>query len=99
MDGQSLIPLLGGTRPDGWRKSFLIEYYSDTVFPRVRSMGYKAVRTLEHKYIHYTDLEGMDELYDLRNDPYEMKNIVAEPASQATLKTLKATVARLSGDD
>ena len=25
------------------------------------------------KYIHYLELEGMDELYDLKTDPYEMK--------------------------
>src|SRR6185295_8796155 len=43
MEGHSLVPLLKGGRPV-WRKSFLIEYYSDTVFPRVLQMGYKSVR-------------------------------------------------------
>ena len=32
-------------------------------------MGYQAVRTERYKYIHYTELSGMDELYDLRSDP------------------------------
>jgi N-acetylglucosamine-6-sulfatase len=35
------------------RDEFLIEYYSDTVFPRIRNMGYQAVRTKDWKYIHY----------------------------------------------
>jgi N-acetylglucosamine-6-sulfatase len=60
-------------------------------------MGYKAVRTLRHKYIHYLELEGMDELYDLKNDPYEMNNLIDNADLRATLEELKADVARLSG--
>ncbi len=97
MDGRSLVPLLAGKRPSDWRESFLIEYYSDTVFPRIRNMGYKAVRTPRYKYIHYVDLRGMDELYDLRSDPYEMKNLINDPGFQATLEELKTEMARLSG--
>lgn len=89
MDGRSLAPLLKGERPGNWRTSFLIEYYTDMVFPRVFKMGYKAIRTERYKYIHYTDLEGMDELYDLKSDPYEMKNVIDDPAAQATLGKLK----------
>ena len=99
MDGRSLVPLLAGKRPSDWRESFLIEYYTDTVFPRVRNMGYQAVRTLRYKYIHYVDLEGMDELYDLNRDPYEMKNLIDDPALQATLEQMKAELANLSGSD
>ena len=51
------------------RENFLIEYYSDTVFPRIRNMGYRAVRTHRWKYIHYVDLADGDELYDLIDDP------------------------------
>src|SRR5687768_18259426 len=38
-----------------WRTSFLIEYWSDTVFPRIQRMGYDAVRTERHKYIRYRE--------------------------------------------
>lgn len=95
MDGRSLVPLLKGKTPGDWRTSFLIEYYSDTVFPRIRDMGYKAIRTERYKYIHYVDLEGMDELYDLKNDPYEMENLIDDPASQGVLAGLKAELAGL----
>jgi N-acetylglucosamine-6-sulfatase len=97
MDGHSLVPLLAGNRPNDWRKSFLIEYYTDTVFPRLQNMGYRAVRTSRYKYIHYVDLEGMDELYDLKQDPYEMKNLIGNPGLRATVEKLKAEVTRLSG--
>ena len=89
MDGRSLAPLLQGKRPGDWRTSFLIEYYTDTVFPRVLDMGYKAIRTERYKYIHYTDMDGMDELYDLKSDPYEMRNMIDNPAAQETLGKLK----------
>ena len=97
MQGRSLVPLLKGERSN-WRKSFLIEYYSDTVFPRISHMGYKAVRTDRWKYIHYLELQGMDELYDLKGDPYEMKNLIGTPQASAALSVLKSEMARLIVD-
>ena len=88
MEGRSLVPLLKGEKTE-WRKSFLIEYYSDRVFPRIRQMGYKAVRNERWKYIHYFELEGMDELYDLKADPYEMKNIIRQPGAAKILEGMK----------
>jgi N-acetylglucosamine-6-sulfatase len=76
LQGRSLAPLLRGARI-GWREDFLIEYFSDTVFPRIRNMGYQAVRTERWKYIQYQELKGMDELYDLSADPYELNNVIA----------------------
>lgn len=78
MDGVSLVPLLKGERPKNWRSSFLIQYNTDTVFPRVYKMGYRAIRTKRWKLIRYKDLKGMDELYDLQADPYEMKNLMGQ---------------------
>ena len=75
LDGRSLVPLLQG-ETEGWRDLFFVEYYSDIVFPRIVNMGYEAVRTERHKLIHYLELEGMDELYDLETDPYEMTNLI-----------------------
>ena len=94
MHGRSLVPLFRGNT-DGWRKSFLIEYYSDTVFPRVLTMGYKAVRTERYKYIHYLELEGMDELYDLKTDPHEMKNLLHDPDSQNIVERMKKELKKL----
>jgi N-acetylglucosamine-6-sulfatase len=94
MQGRSLLPLFNGNAP-GWRESFLVEYYSDTVFPRVLTMGYSAVRTKNAKYIQYRDLEGMNELYDLDADPYEEHNLIGAPGAAALLPSLQAELKRL----
>ncbi len=94
IQGRSLVPLLKGAKP-AWRNSFLIEYYSDRVFPRVLQMGYKAVRSGRWKYIHYLELDGMDELYDLESDPYEMSNLISQPAAARALDEMKKEMGRL----
>ena len=58
-------------------------------------MGYKAVRTERWKYIQYLELDGMDELYDLKADPYEMKNIINRRAAAKTLEDMKRELQRL----
>lgn len=80
-DGRSLIPILLDA-PGEWRDAFLVEYNSDTVFPRIRNMGYDAVRGREWKLIRYRNLKGMDELYDLAKDPYELNNLISSPAAR-----------------
>ena len=94
LHGRSLLPLLVGRAPR-WRTAFLAEYYSDTVFRRIQNMGYQAVRTDRHKYIHYTDLDGMDELYDLLADPFEMENLIVHPAHAETLESMQTELERL----
>jgi len=92
--GVSLVPLLRGDQVP-WRQSVLIEYYSDRVFPRMQNMGYQAVRTERYKYIHYLELPGMDELYDLQVDPFEMDNIIDTARGREVLPTVRGELARL----
>jgi N-acetylglucosamine-6-sulfatase len=91
--GRSLVPLLAGA-PTDWRRSILIEYYTDSVFPRILGMGYQAVRTANAKYIRYAELPGMDELYDLEADPYEMDNLYGTERGRALLPELQSELAR-----
>jgi N-acetylglucosamine-6-sulfatase len=93
LDGRSLVPVLRGAAP-GWRTSFLVEYWSDTVFPRIERMGYDAVRTERYKYIRYRELPGMDELYDLAEDPYELENLINSPAHLAVRGALDEELGR-----
>jgi N-acetylglucosamine-6-sulfatase len=93
--GRSIVPLLQGREPK-LRDSFLIEYFSDTVFPRMDRMGYQAVRTGRWTYIHYTDLKDMDELYDLQTDPYQMRNCIRDPAARQALADAQAELRRLN---
>jgi N-acetylglucosamine-6-sulfatase len=92
--GTSLVPAFTGNVPS-WRSSVLVEYYTDQVFPRTLTMGYQAVRTEKHKYIHYVDLKDMDELYDLERDPFELNNLMGTPEGQQLLPSLQAELARL----
>jgi arylsulfatase A-like enzyme len=94
IQGRSLVPLMKG-RGKSWRKSFLIEYYNEAAWPWIVGMTYKAVRTDTHKLIHWVHKEGMDELYDLEKDPYEMTNVFSDPAHAAVRKNLTAELRKL----
>lgn len=93
--GRSLWPLLEGSIPADWRDSVLVQYWSETVFPRINQLGYQAVRNDRWKLIHYTDQHGMDELYDLQSDPYELKNLISDPAAQEALAAMQAELGEL----
>src|SRR5688572_2013598 len=92
-EGVSLVPLLDGTVTD-WRHSVFLEYYSDRVFPRMLTMGYDAVRTERYTYIAYRDLKGMDELYDLDTDPFQMTNLIGSAKGDSLLPPMRAELER-----
>ena len=92
--GHSLVPVLNGSAKS-WRSALLLEYYSDRVFPRILNMGYQAVRTEQYKYIDYLELDGMDELYDLVADPFELDNIINSPRGRSMLPAAHYELARL----
>jgi N-acetylglucosamine-6-sulfatase len=94
MHGRSLLPLLADSGHE-WRKAFLIEYFSDRKMRRIDHMGYQAIRTERWKYIHYTELKEMDELYDLAADPYEMRNLVADAGASQVRKDLRVQLNNL----
>ena len=98
IQGRSLVPVLKQEARD-WRSSFLIEYFTDTVFPRIRNMGYVAVRSGRHKYINYRELKGMDELYDLETDPFEETNLIGRPEAGDTLLRMQTELRRLTRAD
>lgn len=93
MQGASLVPLLEKDGPPV-RDGFLIEYHSDDSFPRMERMGYQALRTEDWKYIRYVELDGMDELYDMNRDLYEMRNRASDPRWAEKLLEMKEQLAR-----
>ena len=66
-DGTSLVPALTGTGRVP-TKSVLLEHLSMRLAP-----SYCGLRTQRWKYVAYRG--GADELYDLRRDPYELRNV------------------------
>jgi arylsulfatase A-like enzyme len=99
MDGRSLLPAFAADTAS-IREDFLIEYYSDTEFPRLQGMGYDAVRTDRYKFIRYRELQGMDELYDLRVDPHELDNLLPDRVPAGVLREMTTRLDALtSGTD
>ena len=96
MQGRSIVPLLKGQTPSDWRKSIYYHYYeffSDrTASHEVRR--HYGVRTDRYKLIHFYN-EDEWELFDLQNDPDEMKSIYADPANADLVKQLQAEIVRL----
>ena len=85
MQGRSLIPLLKNQNKN-WRKDFFYEHLFDhAAIPK--SVG---VRTENWKYIRYPDEKnGFEELYDLKKDSFEEKNLSTNKAFQSVLEKLR----------
>ena len=101
IQGASLVPLLAGGKPRGWRKSFLVEYWAEQAMPWLVGMTYKAIRTDRYKYIHWVNRGRsgeLDELYDLEKDPWELKNLNSRPSHRRIRTTLKNELRRLVSD-
>ncbi len=77
-DGPSLLPLLQNPQRDDWQHPS-ITYLSKP--------GSFAVSGRTHRYIHYSD--GGEELYDIRSDPHEWKNLIADPLATEALTQLR----------
>jgi arylsulfatase A-like enzyme len=94
VQGLSMVPLLKDGAARG-RDAFLIEYYNESAWPWIVGMTYKAVRTEQSKLIHWVHKEGMDELYDLARDPYEITNVIGQPAYRETVAELRTKLRNL----
>ena len=92
MQGRSLAPLFGGGTPADWRHEIYYRYYHDPGHHDTRA--HYGIRTDTHKLIHFWKADQW-ELYDLKGDPDEMKNLYAMPAAQPIVTELKARLARL----
>ncbi len=94
MHGESLVPLLEGRQPDGWRNSIYYHYYE---FPAVHQVNrHYGVRTDRYKLIHYYQKNEW-ELFDLQIDSQEMRSVHADPAYAAVRAKLERELRRLQG--
>ncbi len=92
MQGRSLVPLMKGKRPANWRTSYYYRYYHDPGDHNTRA--HYGVRTETHKLIYFWKKDQW-ELYDLRKDPGEMRNIYSDPAQRPVIAKLKTELYRL----
>ena len=87
MHGKSFVPLFKDAKAP-WREAFLAEYFLEKVARSTPS--WQAVRSSDWKYIHYPKFSDMDELYNLKADPKELKNLANHPEHQNRLNEMKA---------
>jgi arylsulfatase A-like enzyme len=108
IQGRSLLPLCAaaGTRGKtgrvaGWRTSFLVEYWAEQAMPWLVGMTYKAVRTDRYKFVRWINRarDGeLDELYDLKEDPYELDNRIRSRAMLGVKARMRREMRRLVGE-
>ncbi len=105
MQGRALTPLLQGDVPDDWRTSTYYRYWMNYAHHDVPA--HYGVRTANHKLIFFYGLPlnapgarpsetapGW-ELYDLRSDPQEMRNVYGDSQYSETVARLKKELLRL----
>ena len=87
VQGRSILPLLKGKTPKDWRQEQYYHYYE---FPEPHHVSpHFGIRTKDFVLVRfYTGVESW-ELYDLKKDPKEVKNVYADPAYAKTINTLK----------
>ena len=78
MQGFSFAGLLSGKNNQWQRDKVFYEYYWEAAFPQTPTTF--AIRTDQYKYIYYNGIWDINELYDLKKDPYEMNNLVRDTA-------------------
>jgi len=86
MQGRSWRPLLEG-KLASWRKAFFYEYFYEKGMERTPSV--LAVRTETAKLIKYPGHDDWTELFDLKADPFEKKNLARDPAHKDLLEQMQ----------
>ncbi|MEN7549468.1 sulfatase [Rapidithrix thailandica] len=92
IQGASLLPLVQGKAKD-WRKAIYYHYYE---YPNEHMVKrHYGIRTDRYKLIHfYNDIDEW-ELYDLKNDPDEMENLIEKEGYWDISEELKTELVNL----
>jgi len=84
--GRSLLALAGG-EADDWREDLMCETHGHHQEHVGRAL-------LAGRYKHVANRGDLDELYDLEDDPFELANLVSDPARAAVLADMRQRLAR-----
>jgi choline-sulfatase len=87
-DGASLLPLFENPRRTDWTDQILCAYYGGEFLYTQR-----IAITQRHKYVF--NGFGIDECYDLENDPEEMRNIAESGAERPAVDDMRARMYEL----
>lgn len=93
MQGRSMVPVLQGNTPADWRKEHYYHYYEYPGSHMVKR--HYGMSTERYKLIHYYyDIDEW-ELYDIKTDPMELKNVYNDPAYLKVKKELHRRLKKL----
>jgi arylsulfatase A-like enzyme len=81
----SLVPLLRG-KTTVWRDELYLIYNEHHYLPSARM---RMIRTRDWKLVRHREEGGINELYDLKNDPGETVNLYGEAAVRAVQEPLE----------
>jgi N-acetylglucosamine-6-sulfatase len=87
MQGYSFAEILKGNNKAWPRDKVFYEYYWEAAFPQTPTTF--AIRTNQYKYIYYNGVWDINELYDLKADPYEMNNLIRDTSFYKTGMALR----------
>jgi N-acetylglucosamine-6-sulfatase len=99
VDGRSLLPIIEN-RSDAIHDAVLIRAKADWASHAAYGFttpAFWGVRTHRYKYVEL--VTGETELYDLRKDPFELRNVAEVPAYAAVRRALDGTLDRLRSAD
>ena len=82
VDGRSLRPLFSESVPSDWRDFVAIEFHGLRFAESKR-----AIRWRDYKYV--MNFASIEELYDLATDPWELRNLAAEPECEEVLRHMR----------
>jgi arylsulfatase A-like enzyme len=91
MQGESMRPVLQKKKTPNWRKEIYYHYY-ELSFGLTRHYG---IYTGRYKLIHFYNPINTWELYDLKKDWLELRNVYGEPGYEAVVKELKDRLHKL----
>ncbi len=93
MQGRSMVPVLKGKTPSNWRKEHYYHYYEYPGSHMVKR--HYGMSTERYKLMHYYyDIDEW-EMYDLKTDPQEMKNVYDDPSYASVRKNLHKRLKKL----
>lgn len=93
VDGRSLLPFAAHPERRHGRELLIEQYRGDDDEDGSADLRYEAVRT--SRYVYVANEGDRAELYDLETDPYELQNLVDDPAYDGVEAALAARLASL----
>lgn len=93
VQGKSFFNNLKGETSKDWRQSMYYHYYEYPYYHRVQP--HYGIRNQRYKLIHFYYNIDVWEFYDLKNDPFEMNNLIHTEVHSKRIEELKKELYKL----